>query len=376
MWGRGVRRALRGDEEAVEDASQRRVTGRGLTWWRSIWEGYADVVNAIVRPPRAEYTIDDLGPAEFAFAGHPFRRTDLQVRNSRGLLLECSWWRPAERLGQPQDPLPCVICLHGNSSCRLEALQHMRMVLQRGITLFAFDFAGCGLSQGDTISLGHHEKDDVREIVDYIRGTGQVSTLALWGRSMGAATALLHGHRDPSIAALVLDSPFANLEQVVRELVDRFPIKRKPRFLVNAAIRVVRRSVLKRTGMDILNLKPIENADTCFIPAVFVAGVDDALIHPHHTHDIHEVYAGDKNFIMIEGDHNSERPQYLSDGVSIFFYERLCVPAGLPGELPASGQSTLLPPQSAAMGGDRGESAEEEALQQAILLSLMAPAEG
>ena len=32
--------------------------------------------------------------------------------------------------------------------------------------------------------------------------------------SMGAATALLHGHRDPSIAAMVLDSPFADLKQL------------------------------------------------------------------------------------------------------------------------------------------------------------------
>ena len=28
-----------------------------------------------------------------------------------------------------------------------------------------------------------------------------------------------HGHRDPSIAALILDSPFASLEMVVRELI-------------------------------------------------------------------------------------------------------------------------------------------------------------
>ena len=29
-----------------------------------------------------------------------------------------------------------------------------------------------------------------------------------------------HGHRDPSIAGLVLDSPFSSLEMVVRELID------------------------------------------------------------------------------------------------------------------------------------------------------------
>ena len=37
---------------------------------------------------------------------------------------------------------------------------------------------------------------------------------------MGAATALLHTHRDPSIAAMVLDSPFADLRQLAVELVE------------------------------------------------------------------------------------------------------------------------------------------------------------
>lgn len=38
---------------------------------------------------------------------------------------------------------------------------------------------------------------------------------------MGAATALLHGDRDPSIAALVLDSAFADLTQLAEEMVER-----------------------------------------------------------------------------------------------------------------------------------------------------------
>eukprot|EP00438_Fugacium_kawagutii_P021102 Skav205925 [mRNA] locus=scaffold123:948344:953562:+ [translate_table: standard] len=171
----------------------------------------------------------------------------------------------------------------------------------RGITVFSFDFAGCGLSEGavqfvgsveavrwpeawrknsllapcagDYITLGVNERDDVQEVIKYLRGTQEVSTIALWGRSMGAATALLHGHRDPSIAALILDSPFASLEMVVRELIDRMPIRCKLRFMVNTAMGMVRRSVRKRTGMDILKLKPIENVHTCFIPSLFIAGV-------------------------------------------------------------------------------------------------------
>ena len=48
---------------------------------------------------------------------------------------------------------------------------------------------------------------DLRVVIDHLRASGKVSTIALWGRSMGAATALLHGDRDPSIAAMVRSPP-------------------------------------------------------------------------------------------------------------------------------------------------------------------------
>ena len=38
------------------------------------------------------------------------------------------------------------------------------------------------------------------------------------GRSMGAVTALMHADRDPSIAGLVLDSPFTSLRTLAEEL--------------------------------------------------------------------------------------------------------------------------------------------------------------
>jgi hypothetical protein len=44
---------------------------------------------------------------------------------------------------------------------------------------------------------------DAQVAVDYLRKSGKVSTLGLWGRSMGAVTALMYSARDPSIAGIV-----------------------------------------------------------------------------------------------------------------------------------------------------------------------------
>jgi pimeloyl-ACP methyl ester carboxylesterase len=43
----------------------------------------------------------------------------------------------------------------------------------------------------------------------HFRSCSNVSKVALWGRSMGAATAVLYIEKDPSIAGLVLDSAFS-----------------------------------------------------------------------------------------------------------------------------------------------------------------------
>ena len=62
---------------------------------------------------------------------------------------------------------------------------------------------GSGLSEGQWVTLGAHEQDDVEVAVAHLRATGNVSTIGLWGRSMGAVTALLYSQRDPSIAGMV-----------------------------------------------------------------------------------------------------------------------------------------------------------------------------
>jgi hypothetical protein len=43
-----------------------------------------------------------------------------------------------------------MIYLHGNVGCRVEALDYLELVLNYNCTLFCFDFAGCGMSEGNT----------------------------------------------------------------------------------------------------------------------------------------------------------------------------------------------------------------------------------
>ncbi|KAI9919949.1 hypothetical protein PsorP6_015976 [Peronosclerospora sorghi] len=314
-----VRGGIEKGQEVTEDTSSQ------LSYWYLIKHGYTELVHLIIRPPRTHYEYEELGPIAFSFLGQEFVREDFTVVNDRKQKLVCSHWKPAKP--STADVVPCVVYLHGNSSCRLEALSVLRTCLGAGLTVAAFDTAGCGKSDGEYISLGYYERDDLREVVAHLRDKMNIGSVALWGRSMGAATALLHADRDPTIAGIVVDSAFVSLEQLVEEVVERGRQEGMtlPAFLVKIVLKFIRSSVKKRAHFDLRHLAPIDHAPVSFVPALFVAAEHDSFISPHHSDQIYAAYGGDKNLVKVDGDHNTSRPQFLLDSAAIFLQTALQV---------------------------------------------------
>ncbi|CAJ2634501.1 unnamed protein product [Trifolium pratense] len=288
------------------------------------------LVNFIIRPPRAEYDPkSDLLEEEFLLRGKWYQRKDVELKNSRGDVLQCSHYIP---IGSAEGkPLPCVIYCHGNSGCRADASEAAIILLPSNITVFTLDFSGSGLSGGEHVTLGWNEKDDLTAVVNYLRNDGNVSLIGLWGRSMGAVTCLMYGAEDPSIAGMVLDSPFSDLVDLMMELVDTYKV-RLPKFTVKFAIQYMRRTIQKKAKFDIADLNTIKVAKSCFVPALLGHAIDDDFIQPHHSDRIFEAYMGDKNIIKFEGDHNSPRPQFYFDSINIFFHNVLQPPADEVGQ--------------------------------------------
>ena len=288
---------------------------------KSLFGGsYEDLWKAVIRPNRDEYKEEDLGPEKFKINHKYYKRTDFSITNKRGLKLVCSFWEPFDE-EREYTRLPCVIYLHGNSSSRCEAVAEIKYLLPLNITVFAFDFSGCGKSQGEYISLGWYEREDVESVIDYLRKTNKVSTIGLWGRSMGAVTAIMYGDRDPSVAGMVLDSAFASLKELIEELV-KSRVK-LPEFILNQATKLVKSTISKKAKFNLDEIEPKKYAVRCFIPALFCHAKNDTFVDQHHCKDLSDVYAGDKNVVYVDGNHNSTRPRYFRDSAAIFFYNTL-----------------------------------------------------
>ncbi|KAG5011203.1 hypothetical protein JHK87_019718 [Glycine soja] len=185
------------------------------------------LVNFIIRPPRAEYDPkSDLLDQEFMLKGKWYQRKDVEG---------CADW---------------VKCLY-DSGCRADASEAAIILLPSNITVFTLDFSGSGISGGEHVTLGWNE--------------------------------------DPSIAGMVLDSPFSDLVDLMMELVDTYKV-RLPKFTVKFAIQYMRRVIQKKAKFDIMDLNTIKVAKSCFVPALLGHAIDDDFIQPHHSDRIFEAY--------------------------------------------------------------------------------------
>ena len=282
---------------------------------------YETLWKFIIRPPRDEYDEELLGNRYFSYKHKHYQRKDYDLISSQGYLMKCSFIEPIESC-RPSVEMPVVLYLHGNSSSRLEGLNNLEILLKHNINLFVIDFPGCGLSEGEYISLGYHEKDDVKILVDFLENMPGVSRIGLWGRSMGAATTLLYTYKDPRISAICVDSPFEKFKKLAEELV----VKQinLPTFIIDGALKIVQGTVKSKNGLDIYKLKPIEHVANTYQPALFIHAINDELINVEHGINLFNNYGGPKSLKCCDkGGHNTKRPKIIKKEIGEFFYKYL-----------------------------------------------------
>jgi dipeptidyl aminopeptidase/acylaminoacyl peptidase len=284
---------------------------------------YETLWKSIIRPPKDEYEEEELIGPFFSLRKIDYVRKDYDVISSRGYIMKCSMIEPAPH-NRPKKEMPVVIYLHGNSSSRLEGMKMATYLLRKNINLFVFDFPGSGLSEGEYISLGYHEQNDVKIIVDFVEGIPGVGKIGLWGRSMGAATTLMYSHTDDRIKCCIMDSPFADFKRLAKELC--LNVVKLPGFLIDVAIGIVNRTVKSKNDMDVNQIKPIDKADRTTTPCIIIHATYDEMINVQHSRDIIKRYIGkDKRLIECpEGGHNSRRDTDVIEDVIKFLTKHLC----------------------------------------------------
>lgn len=148
-------------------------------------------------------------PAEY---GLSFELVELRSRLD-GVQLR-GWWIPAEGSDR------AIIILHGRNDNRTarngSLLEQSVALVHAGYNVFAYDSRAHGESEGVRYSLGVLEQWDVQVAVDEVLSRGiPAGRIGLLGHSMGASTALLAAPELTSVAAVVADSPYARVTDLL-----------------------------------------------------------------------------------------------------------------------------------------------------------------
>ena len=118
----------------------------------------------------------------------------------------------------PPAPRGTVLIVHGfyNHGAQLRYLTWARVLAAAGYRVVLVDQRGHGDSTGDFVTYGVKESVDLSAVLDALDARGlRVGPLAVFGVSLGAASAAGLAQADPRVDALVLLSPYTSMRDVL-----------------------------------------------------------------------------------------------------------------------------------------------------------------
>jgi fermentation-respiration switch protein FrsA (DUF1100 family) len=135
----------------------------------------------------------------------------IDFTSSDGVPLK-GWYIPAE--GEARGT---IIYCHGWNRTRIEMLPDAVFGHQLGYNGLLFDFRHQGMSGGSITTLGYQERFDIVGAVKYALERQHAGRpVVVWGVSMGASAALLAASETPDISAVISDSSFDTLLEMMR----------------------------------------------------------------------------------------------------------------------------------------------------------------
>ena len=207
--------------------------------------------HAVNRPDKIVY-VDHWPPIDLSrYATSPYEAVRFPSRQP-GINI-AGWWIE----GDPG--APAVILVHGLDGCKnaIDVLVPAGMLWRNGFSVLMIDLRNIGESDfvDGRSAAGNTEYQDVLGAWDWLVTYKGFSPehIGIFGESLGGATSLFAFAAEPRIAALFLESTYADLEQVVAE-----DLKNQgfPEFLASSAILMGRvighRNLLARDPVEVI----------------------------------------------------------------------------------------------------------------------------
>jgi len=193
-------------------------------------------------------------------------------KNSKGLNLSAIFE------GENRDA-PVVVMCHGFESSKdaFSTRSLAQKIVKRGLSVFRFDFTGCGQSEGSIDALTPFQGfDDLKSAVKNLKS----DKFALYGSSFGGYVALLYASKNP-VLMLALKAPVSDYLWVIE---NTEPSARR-----------------KFWAKELKNIDIFKEARKIKAPVMIVHGDNDHIVPIDQSRRLLRSLGGQKDLIIIEG---------------------------------------------------------------------------
>jgi uncharacterized protein len=191
-----------------------------------------------------------------------FAARTVQFRSSSGATIH-GWFLPGK------ENAGAIILMHGVRANRLAMLERARFLSRKRFSVLLFDFQAHGESPGDHITFGHLESRDAQAAFDYVHSVLPKEKIGVIGVSMGGAAFLLAKPNLPA-NAVVLEMVYPTIEQAVSNRITSRLGNWSTIFTP-----LLTWQMKPRLGVDLKDLRPIDNVGAINTPKLFIVGERD-----------------------------------------------------------------------------------------------------
>lgn len=201
-----------------------------------------------------------------------------------------------------------VLCSHGYRSTGFGDFRfQMKFLHDKGYNIFLVDHQAAGNSDGQNISFGYYEEQDLRKWIDLmIDFFGDDIQIILYGISMGSATVTLASGNDSlpdNVKCTIADCGYTSME-------DEFDFNLKNIYVPSApllkATNVINKYVSKFEYSDV---KPAEAVKNAKVPILFIHGADDDFVPTYMACTLYNNCSGEKDLLIVDGAGHAESYQ-------------------------------------------------------------------
>ncbi len=222
-----------------------------------------------------------------------------------------------------------VMIQHGSPGGRQDGLYEAAFLNEAGYSVLLGSFRAHDDCEGDTITFGYYEIQDVEAWHDYLLGRDDVDPdrIGLFGESMGGGTSILYAAGDPGVAAVATGSAFGLTLEVVVKFIE-FENPELPVWVVPTLARFIIFWAEQLGDMDTEALRTQDViAEISPVPVLIIHGGSDDKIGPNIGRQLFEAAADPKELLWIEEamhvDFEDHQPDLYRETLVDFFDEYL-----------------------------------------------------